>query len=223
MLPLMKHVLLVFAALGLSACASNGLQLSASQCAADWRSVGVADGRDGAPESKINEYRSACAASAPLASSDIEAWRRGWADGADIAYDVAAADGVETHDHAHSHEGAHQPHERDPHEHKHPAGFPVRALVIGLVHGAAGSGGLLALAAAATQDAWTALAYVLLFGVGSTAGMAALSFVAAWPLGWAEKGARWLYRGATLAAAATAIVIGASVMWETGPLAWALF
>lgn len=105
MLPLMKHVLLVFAALGLSACASNGLQLSASQCAADWRSVGVADGRDGAPESKINEYRSACAASAPLASSDIEAWRRGWADGADIAYDVAAADGVETHDHAHSHEG----------------------------------------------------------------------------------------------------------------------
>lgn len=105
MLRRMKHAILILAVLGLSACASNGLQLSASQCAADWRSVGVADGRDGAPESKINEYRSACAASAPLAASDIAAWKAGWSDGADVAHEIDDIEVVETHDHTHSHGG----------------------------------------------------------------------------------------------------------------------
>ncbi len=106
----MKHVILIFAALGLSACASNGLQLSASQCAADWRSVGVADGVEGAPESKINQYRSACAQTSPLASSDVAAWKQGWAEGADVAYEAEPTDDgsyevAEAHDHAHSHGG----------------------------------------------------------------------------------------------------------------------
>ena len=107
----MKHVILIFAALGLSACASNGLQLSASQCSADWRSVGVADGVEGAPETKINEYRSACARTSPLASSDIAAWKQGWAEGADVAYNAEPLPEDETyevaeaHDHSHSHGG----------------------------------------------------------------------------------------------------------------------
>ena len=107
----MKHVILIFAALGLSACASNGLQLSASQCAADWRSVGVADGRDGAPETKINEYRSACSQTSPLASSDVAAWKQGWADGANVAYEAGPSvddepyEVAEAQDHTHSHGG----------------------------------------------------------------------------------------------------------------------
>ena len=107
----MKHVILIFAALGLSACASNGLQLSASQCSSDWRSVGVADGVEGAPETKINEYRSACARTSPLASSDIAAWKQGWAEGADVAYNAEPLPEDETyevaeaHDHSHSHCG----------------------------------------------------------------------------------------------------------------------
>ena len=109
----MKHAILLISALALSACASNGLQLSASQCAANWRSVGIADSRDGAPESKINEYRSACAASSPLAASDIAAWKAGWADGTDVASAVGgavenASDDeviVEEHDHTHTHGG----------------------------------------------------------------------------------------------------------------------
>lgn len=109
MLRLMKKIFIIFGTLALSACASNGLKLSASQCAADWRSVGVADGRDGAPETKINEYRSACAASSPLAASDIAAWKAGWADGADVASSVEDPIEdeviVEEHDHAHTHGG----------------------------------------------------------------------------------------------------------------------
>lgn len=127
------------------------------------------------------------------------------------------------HLHAHSHEGAEVAHSEDRHEHAHPQGFPMRALLVGLVHGAAGSGGLIALAVAATQDAATALAYAALFGIGSIAGMAALSAVAAWPLNWAERSAKWLYRGAMAAAAGLAIVIGGGVMWETAPIAMELF
>ena len=83
------------------------------------------------------------------------------------------------HIHAHSHAGATAPHARDPHRHRHPAGFPLRALIVGLVHGAAGSAGLLALAVAATQEPWAAVGYVAVFGLGSILGMATLSFVAA--------------------------------------------
>jgi hypothetical protein len=53
----------------------------------------------------------------------------------------------------------------------------------------------LALAVAATRDAWSAVGYVAVFGVGSILGMAALTFVAAWPLGAAERHAKRLHQG----------------------------
>jgi hypothetical protein len=125
------------------------------------------------------------------------------------------------HIHAHSHIETSEPHGDDPHEHEHPTGFPLRAMFVGLAHGAAGSAGLLALVIAATQDVTTALLYVLCFGIGSIIGMAALSLVVSWPLSMAEKHALWLHRSVTLAAAVLAIVIGASLMFETGAIAFA--
>lgn len=132
-------------------------------------------------------------------------------------------DGGRAHIHAHSHQGASKPHGEDPHDHRHPEGFPLRALVIGLIHGAAGSAGLLALAVAATREPWAAVGYVAVFGLGSILGMAALSFVAAWPLGAAERHARWLHRGLAFGAAALAVGIGLDVMAETAPIAWGGF
>ena len=124
------------------------------------------------------------------------------------------------HIHAHSHQDATADHASDPHHHRHPTGFPLRALLVGLVHGAAGSAGLLALAVAATQEAWAAVGYVAVFGLGSILGMAALSFVAAWPLGAAERHAKWLHRGLAVGAAALAIGLGVDVMAETAGTAW---
>ena len=137
-----------------------------------------------------------------------------------IHFHVHSHDAGRPHLHAHSHAGATAAHRDDPHDHRHPTGFPLRALAVGLIHGAAGSAGLLALAVAATQDAWTALGYVLVFGLGSILGMAALSFVAAWPLGAAEERARWIHTGLTLGAAALAIVLGVDVMAGTAETAW---
>ena len=137
-----------------------------------------------------------------------------------VHFHVHVHDGGRRHFHAHSHAGASAAHEDDPHDHRHPQGFPLRALLIGLVHGAAGSAGLLALAIAATQDAWIAVGYVLVFGLGSILGMAALSFAAAWPLGAAQRHAKWLHTGLSLGAAALAIVLGIDVMAETAGPAW---
>ena len=131
--------------------------------------------------------------------------------------------GGRPHVHAHSHQGATAPHAQDPHDHRHPEGFPLRALLIGLVHGAAGSAGLLALAVAATREPWAAVGYVAVFGLGSILGMAALSFVAAWPLGAAERRAKWLHSGLALGAAALAVGIGVDVMAETAATAWGGF
>ena len=128
--------------------------------------------------------------------------------------------GGRPHIHAHSHRGATAPHGEDPHAHRHPESFPLRALLVGLVHGAAGSAGLLALAVAATREPWMAVGYVAVFGLGSILGMAALSFVAAWPLGAAERRARWLHSSLALGAAALAVGIGIDVMAETAAVAW---
>ncbi len=124
------------------------------------------------------------------------------------------------HLHAHSHQGAMAPHSKDDHRHRHPTGFPVRALIVGLVHGAAGSAGLLALAVAATKDAWTAVAYVLIFGVGSIIGMAALTAIAAWPLRAAEKNAVRVHGLLSVMAGLLAVGIGVDVMVETWPTAF---
>jgi cytochrome c biogenesis protein CcdA len=92
---------------------------------------------------------------------------------------------------------------------------PSRALVVGLVHGLAGSAALLLLAVETTTSVWSGLLYILVFGVGSIAGMAVLSAALAWPF---AVSARWLtraYRGLETAVGATAVVIGLWVLVES--------
>jgi hypothetical protein len=57
-----------------------------------------------------------------------------------------------------------------------------RPLLIGAVHGLAGSGALTALVLATLPTTASRLAYLILFGLGSTLGMAALSGLLGWPL-----------------------------------------
>ncbi len=127
------------------------------------------------------------------------------------------------HIHLHSHEGETGRHSHSSHDHAHPAGFPLRALVIGLVHGAAGSAAIIVLAAAATGSAWVALGYVALVGVGSIFGMAAITAVISLPISLAPRNVGWLHTGAKLAIAAFAITFGVAIMRETGAQAWGMF
>jgi hypothetical protein len=115
------------------------------------------------------------------------------------------------HLHAHSHESERRgEHANSSHNHRHPGHGLVKALTIGLVHGAAGSGALLVLLVAAANSVGTALAYIACFGLGSIAGMAALSLVASFPLNAAASSARWLHNASMAAIGLFAIAIGAN-------------
>lgn len=70
------------------------------------------------------------------------------------------------HEIVHSHGGAHD------HVHVGARAFAWRPLTIGLVHGLAGSGALTALAFAELPTTTARVVYMLLFGLGSIAGMA---------------------------------------------------
>jgi hypothetical protein len=89
------------------------------------------------------------------------------------------ADGT-VHFHAHSHAGETLPHVRTLHAHEH--GFRWRTLLVGLMHGMAGSAALLVLAVTQASSPAAGLGYVALFGIGSMIGMGALSAVIAVPI-----------------------------------------
>jgi high-affinity nickel permease len=93
------------------------------------------------------------------------------------------------HIHAHSHAGETVAHVRATHAHDHAHGFRWGTLLVGLMHGMAGSAALLVLAVSQASSPAIALGYIALFGIGSMIGMGALSSVIAVPL---LVSARWL-------------------------------
>jgi ABC-type nickel/cobalt efflux system permease component RcnA len=123
---------------------------------------------------------------------------------------------VHMHLHSHAGEGAHT-RSAHHHRHDHAAGLAPRALVVGLMHGLAGSAALVVFAAAEMVDLWSGLVYVGLFGLGSVIGMGVLSLTIALPLRSAQRIAAWGFSGVNLAVGIGTAALGAAVMFETGP------
>ena len=98
------------------------------------------------------------------------------------------------HIHAHSHAGETLPHAQAAHAHGH-GRFRWRTLLVGLMHGMAGSAALLVLAVSQAATPVAGLGYVALFGIGSMIGMAALSTVIAVPLVASALWLTWANRG----------------------------
>lgn len=121
-------------------------------------------------------------------------------------------DGV-SHLHAHSHAGEGGPHAVDPHAHPH--GFRWRTLLVGLMHGMAGSAALLVLTVSQVGGVWAGFAYIVLFGIGSMLGMGALSTVIALPLAASARWLTWANRGLQIAVGVITIAIGAMTIYET--------
>jgi cytochrome c biogenesis protein CcdA len=82
------------------------------------------------------------------------------------------------HVHLHSHERGHA----HDHPHPHPHRSSVRALIIGCVHGLAGTAGLVLLAVPTMSSGAQALVYLAVFGAGTIAGMIGFSLLIAVPL-----------------------------------------
>jgi hypothetical protein len=128
------------------------------------------------------------------------------------------------HFHAHAHDGAqhfhahrHVPevkHDITAHAHAHPRGLPIRALLVGSMHGLAGSAALVLLTLGTIQSIWLGLAYMLLFGLGSVAGMALLSCAIALPLRFTAARLTWAFRGLTVGVGAATVLLGSSIAWR---------
>ena len=97
-----------------------------------------------------------------------------------------------------------------PHVHLGRRAFAVRPLVVGVIHGLAGSGALTALVLAGFKTGTERVAYTVVFGGGSVLGMALLSGLAGWPLARLLRTPR--ARGWTSAAAGM-LSVAMGVLW----------
>jgi high-affinity nickel permease len=119
--------------------------------------------------------------------------------------------GDEAHVHIHAHDPE-APHTPAAHGHAHRVLSSGRALVVGLVHGLAGSAALVVLAAASLDGA-AALGFVALFGIGSIVGMAVMSVVVTLPIQLSARLLRGRVSGIVFAAGAASAVVGVHLIW----------
>jgi len=129
------------------------------------------------------------------------------------------AEGV-AHMHAHSHRGETGAHQHSDHGHRHPGRFPLRTLLVGMMHGLAGTAALIVLTFSMVGGGVLGLGYVAVFGVGSILGMAALSAVIAVPLARSAKAMTWTNRLLQGVIGTATVALGLGVIWVRMPMAW---
>jgi len=89
-----------------------------------------------------------------------------------------------------------------------PEPSPTRPFVVGMVHGMAGSAAIVLLILATVRDSLWAFAYLLLFGLGTVAGMVIVTAIIAVPAAVAVRRVRNARRWLTLASGVASVVIG---------------
>lgn len=107
-------------------------------------------------------------------------------------------------------------HRQQAHEHPHPARLPGRALVVGMMHGMAGSAALVVLSLGAAPSLAAGVAYILVFGVGSILGMAVLSVAIALPMRASAPMLTGLHHGITAAIGAFTCALGLWIVYDIG-------
>ena len=118
------------------------------------------------------------------------------------------------HFHAHSHVGeALEVHDPASHDHGH-GPFPFKSLLVGMMHGLAGSAALLVLTASSAPTPAMALMYMALFGLGSIMGMAALSAIIAVPIALSARVLTWANRGIHLGTGLATFALGVYTVYD---------
>jgi ABC-type nickel/cobalt efflux system permease component RcnA len=100
------------------------------------------------------------------------------------------------HMHAHDHDGQRHVHlhshrSGEDHAHRHGWRASLPPLVVGMVHGVAGSAALMLAVLSAARTLWEGLAYILLFGLGSILGMTALGVLICLPFFFSDSLGRY--------------------------------
>ena len=109
------------------------------------------------------------------------------------------------HVHIHSHEA--QP---EPSHHR----FSPRSILIGLVHGLAGSAALMLLILPIIPAPAVALLYIVIFGIGSIGGMMAMSFLIGLPLHFTAGRFTLLNGAVRVAAGLFSLTLGSYIVYE---------
>jgi high-affinity nickel permease len=106
--------------------------------------------------------------------------------GANVLYKLARGGRVHFHQHQHGGRTHVHPHVHDdkpePEQSHHGLKLGARPLVIGLIHGLAGSAGLMLAVLATIKSTALAFAYIIIFGAGSIGGMMVMSLILSLPI-----------------------------------------
>jgi len=123
--------------------------------------------------------------------------------------------GSAAHIHAHAHADEKMPHPPEELDHRGTEALPWRTLMVGLVHGMAGSAALIVLTATTLKSPWWGFAYVLTFGIGTTAGMGLLSLLIAAPITLTAQSLTFANRGLQFVIGIATCYIGSRILLET--------
>ena len=123
------------------------------------------------------------------------------------------------HFHAHSHPGDGL-HDTDPHRHRHRKTLPVRALLVGMMHGMAGSAALILLALQTVTSPWEGLLYIAVFGIGSVVGMAVVGAAVSLPLRYSPRGLTWAHNGLKGTIGLCTVGLGSYIIYGSGSGLW---
>ncbi len=116
----------------------------------------------------------------------------------------------EVHVHFHSHAGG------EHHDHEHLSPGYGRSVLVGMVHGLAGSAALMLLILATIRDPLVGLLYILVFGAGSILGMLGISGLLGVPFVLTAERFAGIHRTLRMAAGTASIAYGAWIMVSTG-------
>ncbi len=120
--------------------------------------------------------------------------------------------GSEVHAHFHSHAGG------AAHDHDHTLPQHRTSLLVGMVHGLAGSAALMLLVLASIRTPTLGLFYILTFGIGSILGMVGISALIGLPFTRAVRRHAEVHRKIRLTAGATSAAYGLFLIVSTGIL-----
>jgi high-affinity nickel-transport protein len=128
------------------------------------------------------------------------------------------------HNHAHGHEPERHPHEPE----RTPLGWvdrhfgklglyqAIRPLIIGVVHGLAGSAAVALLVLATIPDPWWGMLYLLIFGLGTVVGMMLVTAVVALPFTYTQAHARRINAALRLASGVISLGFGLVLAYQIG-------
>jgi ABC-type nickel/cobalt efflux system permease component RcnA len=122
-----------------------------------------------------------------------------------------------SHVHVHFHEVTTQHDQVHPTTHTHAiSSIGVKPLLVGMMHGLAGSGALTLLVVTQIESVWLGLLYIAVFGVGSIAGMLLMSGLIGLPFAMTSRNLSGLHHRLQTAAAGLSIAFGLWYAYQTG-------